>query len=286
MPNEDQIEIRSNREKNWFWIHHDFIDDYASGLSHSTVLVYFALCRFADNKTQTCFPAMRTVAEKIGCSKRSVESSISELAKFGIISIEKRRKANGTNNSSLYTLSSRKTWLNPPVAKVDGRSASRKSRHTPVAKVDIHQSQPGAHNNTNTNKTQPNKTHLRASPQKREKTPESTAIEKEVNRIVGLFKPVTPNWESFFKPGAQRESIKSLIKIICKEEKTIEEVLAKVKSLHGVMYAPQVYNPSEIVYHYPKIMAWGNEKPKPQLGLGETYVKGAYDGIAKKINLK
>lgn len=279
MQNEEQVEIRDHREKGWFSVDNYFIDEYAREFSASAVAIYFVLCRYSDNKTKECFPEMRTIAQKVGCNKKTVVRSVAELEKFGIISIEKRRKEDGHQGSNIYTIQDSSKWSKIQSDKND----TVKSRVTfKSVQSDIFSTSrvaSGVHNKTKSKKTENKKTYLRASPQKNKKTPESVMFEKEVNRVVGLFELITPTWKSFFKNGPQRESIRKLIKLVCENEKTIEEVLDKVKSLHGVMYAPQAYNPSEIFYHYPKIMAWGNEKPKQTLAVGDPYTPGKFSDI-------
>jgi len=279
MPNEDQIEIRDKRDAPWFWVDNDLIDTYANSLGLRALSVYLTLCRHSDNRTQTCYPSMRTIAERLGLSTRTVIRATSKLEKLGFITIIRKRKKDGTNASNVYTLASKKAWKTDHVTLVSHGAPGDTSVTTHVTPVSHHQVTPGPHNNTKSNKPKINKTHLRASPQKKIKTPQSLAINREINRIATLFEPINRDWQSFFRPGPQRTSIEKLIKFVCKDEITIDEVIEKAKSLHGEKFAPQAYTPSELVYNYSKIMAWDKLKPKVNLATGDPYTPGKFKDV-------
>jgi len=67
-------------------------------------LVYLYLCRYA-NKERTCFPSIRTLAQKCDLAPNSVQKGLQELADCGYLQKEKRKfKETQANTSNFYTL--------------------------------------------------------------------------------------------------------------------------------------------------------------------------------------
>lgn len=71
--------------------------------SSTCKLVLLALANYADASGQ-CFPTTALVAKETGLSPRSVKAALSALADAGIIQRTERRRKNGTQTSSIYTL--------------------------------------------------------------------------------------------------------------------------------------------------------------------------------------
>jgi biotin operon repressor len=74
------------------WILHATISDKA-------VRLYGVLARFADNQTHEAFPSRETLAEKMGCSSKSIDRAATELVELGAITKRQRH-----NSSLVYTL--------------------------------------------------------------------------------------------------------------------------------------------------------------------------------------
>lgn len=106
--------MRNNHSKRWLWFDYEYIDKYAKHLGVYCTAVYASLCRHIDNKTQSCFPSMRLIAEQNNISTRTVERSIKTLEDWGIIKIKKRRKKDGTNANNEYTLTKTSSWKKAP----------------------------------------------------------------------------------------------------------------------------------------------------------------------------
>jgi hypothetical protein len=68
-------------------------------ISDKAVRLYCVLCRFADNQTHEAFPSRETLAEKMVCSKASVDRATDELLRLGAITKKQRH-----NSSLVYTL--------------------------------------------------------------------------------------------------------------------------------------------------------------------------------------
>lgn len=74
-------------------------------ISAQAVRVYAVLCRYADKDDGTCFPSIRTLAERINVSESTIKRAIKELKTIGAIKSQKRfDKATGEQTSNLYTV--------------------------------------------------------------------------------------------------------------------------------------------------------------------------------------
>ena len=72
-------------------------------LKPNAKVVYVALCDYADD-TGTCWPSRRTVAKDSGLSLSTVDRSLRELVKAGVIEKQSRIKDNGDNASNVYQI--------------------------------------------------------------------------------------------------------------------------------------------------------------------------------------
>jgi len=70
-----------------------------SGVSDKAVRLYSVLARYADNRTHEAFPSRETLAEKMGCSAKSIDRASQELIEVGAITKRQRH-----NSSLVYTL--------------------------------------------------------------------------------------------------------------------------------------------------------------------------------------
>lgn len=123
------IEIRDQRQKEWFWIDNEFIDTFAKKVGPVATLVYVALSRHADQGTQTAFPSMQTIGDEVGIkSRNTIAKGIKSLERHGIIATKEAiDPSNGKRLNNTYTLLSRKFWK--------GASAfSKKPKHEETPK--------------------------------------------------------------------------------------------------------------------------------------------------------
>lgn len=105
------IEIRDQREKEWYWTNNKFVDSYGELVGTHAVAVYSVLCRYANNDTQKCFPSMETIGIKAGIkSRKTVSKAIEILESFGIIEVEKASGADGKRLNNIYRLNSPSSW--------------------------------------------------------------------------------------------------------------------------------------------------------------------------------
>ena len=74
-----------------------------SDISDRALRVYAVLARYADNDTLQAFPGRSLIAERVGCSVKSVDRALDELIGLGAIE-KKHRVKDGVYQSSLFTV--------------------------------------------------------------------------------------------------------------------------------------------------------------------------------------
>jgi hypothetical protein len=68
-------------------------------------LVYVMLCKYADYYSKTSYPSIPTLAKQCMCSENTVRGAIKKLVDLKLISVQSRRRKDGTGQTSnLYTL--------------------------------------------------------------------------------------------------------------------------------------------------------------------------------------
>ena len=65
-------------------------------------LVYCILCAFSDNNTRSCYPSYNTIAEKVGCSKKTAIQCVASLCEKGWMQKMEQRTKKGGHRSNLY----------------------------------------------------------------------------------------------------------------------------------------------------------------------------------------
>ena len=73
-----------------------------TSLPPSAVTVYRALLQYANRKTWSCFPSVRTLANDTNLSERTIRRQISLLAKEGYILVIPRKRDNKGCTSNMY----------------------------------------------------------------------------------------------------------------------------------------------------------------------------------------
>jgi hypothetical protein len=99
----EKMQIRDRRTVRRFFVDNVILDKYGKKLGPYGIAVYMALCRFADQSTQSCFPSVQTIADRIGAGTTKVREMLRLLEKLGLIETQQRK-----DSSSIYTL------LDPP----------------------------------------------------------------------------------------------------------------------------------------------------------------------------
>lgn len=233
------IEIRDNRQKEWFWLDNEYLNGYATHLGVMCTAVYISLCRHVDNKTQTCFPSMRTIAKENGISEKTVERATKKLEEWGIISVARSKKEDGTQANNIYTLTAKSVWKSKPTDSVTV-GADRLSRSKPTDSEVKNRPTPVPHNNTHINNT-----HINNSEEK------SSQDNKEVVDMIETFKNINANYRSFFKNTTERAACREIIKTFDAQDiKQMLELAPKYNKLPFIKASQKVYKPTELLRNW------------------------------------
>jgi len=97
-------QIRDISKPGWLWMPNEVLDVYGPRIGPTAVAVYAALCRFADNDTQECYPSRRTLAKLLSISVPTVSKELKRLASEGLVAVVPRFGNGGMQTSNRYTL--------------------------------------------------------------------------------------------------------------------------------------------------------------------------------------
>ena len=89
-------EFRSIEDGEWYWIPRRVFEDYTSKIGVIGLALYNAYSSYARNKG-VAFPSLRTLAEKLGISTKTVIKYNRILEANGLIRIERRKGKRGSN---------------------------------------------------------------------------------------------------------------------------------------------------------------------------------------------
>lgn len=67
-------------------------------------IVYCCLVRHKDNNSHTCYPSRKLIAKECCISPRTVDKALASLQSRGLISLQNRKRMNGSNTTNLYTV--------------------------------------------------------------------------------------------------------------------------------------------------------------------------------------
>ena len=96
-------EFRSIEDGEWYWIPRRVFEDYASKIGVVGLALYNAYSSYARNKG-VAFPSLRTLAEKLGISTKTIIKYNKILEANGLIRIERRKGKKGSNLVTLLKL--------------------------------------------------------------------------------------------------------------------------------------------------------------------------------------
>ena len=89
-------EFRSIEDGEWYWIPRRVFEDYTSKIGVIGLALYNAYSSYARNKG-VAFPSLRTLAEKLGISTKTIIKYNKILEANGLIKIERRKGKRGSN---------------------------------------------------------------------------------------------------------------------------------------------------------------------------------------------
>jgi hypothetical protein len=110
-----QSPIRPRDKKTRLWIDNEYFEKrYAAAFPQSVSLVYAVLCKYANARTQSCWPSAQTIMSEAGvASRETLFSAIKTLESHGIITV---RRSKG-RHPNIYTLLDCNAWLPPNSAE-------------------------------------------------------------------------------------------------------------------------------------------------------------------------
>jgi predicted transcriptional regulator len=225
------MEIRDNRDKEWFWLDNQYLNGYAKHLGMSCTVVYLSLCRFANNSTQQCFPSMETIAEQNGVHRSTVMRAIKKLEEWNIIRVDKSKKPDGTQANNVYTLLSKREWKTKPSSNMQhGKAELQKVKEPSSNKLQNRVAQ-SDNNYTNINYTNINNT--------------SNAEASQVSEVIKLFESINITAKNWYKNTTQRKAVQSLI-----DEIGFDRLVSVVKILprtNKIKYITTITTPHQLL---------------------------------------
>lgn len=90
---DEKIKVRDLRNGDWYWINKVLIDEHGEKIKPIGIAIYNCLAAHA-NQEGFCFPSHKHIAKRIGASISSVQRSIRQLIKLGIIRKSRQRYHN------------------------------------------------------------------------------------------------------------------------------------------------------------------------------------------------
>ncbi|MBC1832267.1 helix-turn-helix domain-containing protein [Listeria seeligeri] len=73
-------------------------------LNLQDLALYLAICKFANNKTQQCYPSKKSLLEVSRISDKTYRKALNHLIEYGYVKVGKRVGVDGKQLSNLYTL--------------------------------------------------------------------------------------------------------------------------------------------------------------------------------------
>jgi hypothetical protein len=222
--------IRDMRTKAHYVVDDEYLNGYARVCGVYATAVYNVLCRHADFHTQTSFPSVETMAEKLGVGRMSVLRALAVLEQYNIIKRERVRNATTArwkNNS--YTLLDKSQWLphtnQVPVGDVEEPSTSQVQTQVPVGDTkDTHR---------------PKDTHTKPSAPLR--AAKFTSLGADV---IKAFEAVDPKNKAYYNRPPQREAADFLI-----AEYGFDQVRKRIQVLpktNKLPYFPTITTPIQL----------------------------------------
>jgi hypothetical protein len=99
-----QRRSRPETGRGYVWHHSDIVRHYTPRLGAGPMGLYLYLASYADNRTQSCFPKMQTIAEGCRLSEPTVRKYLADLAEHKLVGIEPRFDTQGRQTSHRFTL--------------------------------------------------------------------------------------------------------------------------------------------------------------------------------------
>ena len=105
------LPVRPRNKKTRLWIDNEYFSEhYGETLPLSALAVYAVLAKYANARTQSCFPSVATIMKESGIkSAKTVFASLKQLEQYRLIEISHSKG----RSSNRYTLLDSSIWLKP-----------------------------------------------------------------------------------------------------------------------------------------------------------------------------
>ncbi len=113
------LPVRPRNKKTRLWIDNEYFSEhYGEALPLSALAVYAVLAKYANARTQSCFPSIATIMKESGIkSAKTVFASLKQLEQYRLIEIS-RSKGRSSNR---YALLDSSIWLKPNYVNISGQ---------------------------------------------------------------------------------------------------------------------------------------------------------------------
>lgn len=219
----DKFQVRDLRNGDWYWIHRIVNEKYASKIKPIGLAIYTELASCADTNGEA-WPTHKTLATKLGISKRSIIRGIKTLCDHTLIH-HYYEKGKGSHYQLLKVVTKTTSDKLSPVTN-SHRTSDKLSPVVVTASWETNK------NNKNKNKEQ------EVIP------PPPLGSEGDVNAIIKLFEPINPSYQKLFKRVNQRNAVKELIEKHGYDH--IARLISYLPTISLDRYCPRITTPIQL----------------------------------------
>lgn len=105
----DRYAVRDFRSARFFWLDNEVVDIFLPQIGPTAFAVYAYLSRFVSNETQTCWPSMATMAERLQLSKSTIHRSLQVLTEAKMLRVVEKGKQHSSSEYALLDISQSST---------------------------------------------------------------------------------------------------------------------------------------------------------------------------------
>lgn len=256
------FKVRDRRNKGWFYLDNEYLDDYAKIFGAVGSAVYFSLCRHADAE-QKCFPSEEKIAEEFGITDRTARKYLKLLEQAGIIFIDRQsRDGFGKWRCNTYWLLDKSEWKQPQEIISSRRGRKIKAKRTETD--DTYGGKQFPIKDTNEKNTHWNNTN-------NAKQGFAGVDRKIVDLIIDGFAPVNPSNYKLYENLTQRKCVARMLTNVGIER--LSEIIKILQKTNTMKYAPTITTPYELEQKWAKLEAYMGQhnissKPSRFAGLG------------------
>jgi len=222
-------------------------------VSSAAIRLYAVLRRYAD-RDGMCFPSRQTLASRMRCSDRTVDSAIKELLKLGALEKERRYKDDGGYTSNIYTVCSV-----PPSAKV---SHGRENTNRPPSEENV--PTPPEENDTLTIAI------LNESQNEQESANYNNVATNEIcNLLVDCIER-----NGFKRPTVTKEWLKVIDRMIRIDGRTSEQIQGAILwATQDDFWSMNIRSPQKLREHFDRLRQEAQRKQKKQEPRGFSAIR-------------